>query len=292
VCPRHRSNGLRVDMRTLTQVVLSGGTAGAVLPDITPELGRAKIKLRRAQVAMFAAQPNGGKSLLALWYSVMRKIPTLYVSADTDPHSTMWRAAAMLSGRDMDQVETLMEQDPQWVADTLQGAKHVRFAFDPSPTLSDVDLELQAYKEVMGEPPVLLVVDNLMNVIGGDGANEWTGMREVMSAMHHFARTTGACVLILHHVSESGQTKTEQDPKLPAARRMIQGKVSQLPELIVTIGLDPLEGLMRVACVKNRHGFHDATAQTFHTLAVDLPRMTVFENVQQKQLRDKMSEWA
>ena len=47
---------------------------------------------------MIAGQPNAGKSLLALYMAVQMKVPTLYISADTDGYTTAIRSAAMVTG--------------------------------------------------------------------------------------------------------------------------------------------------------------------------------------------------
>ena len=92
-----------------------------------------------------------------------------------------------------------------------------------------------------------------------------------MSQLHHLARVTEAGVWVLHHTSEA-----EGRPGRPAARRAIMGKVSQLPEMILTVATEPTRGLFHVACVKNRSGPHDATGDTFITVPVDFERMTIY----------------
>jgi hypothetical protein len=56
---------------------------------------------------------------------------------------------------------------------------------------------------------------------------------------------------------------------MPPARRAIHGKVSQLPSLIITLGYDPVEKMLRVAPVKNRSGPHTADGSEFATLFVN-----------------------
>ena len=272
-------------MRTLGQVLEHQGPSGVALPEILPSLTRRGIRLRRAQVALVAAQPNGGKSLFSLWYSIASGVRCLYLSADTDPHTTMLRAAAIRTGLTIDQVEALIEKDAGQVREALARLNYTRFSFDPNPGLEDIDLEVQAYEEVFGSYPELIVVDNLMNVLSGLD-NEWQGMREVMSAMHTLARATEACVLVLHHVSEN-----DSKANYPAPRRAIQGKVSQLPELILTLAIEPGAGIFRVACVKNRHGVHDASGEDYETVYVDPPRMTIYDTQQEMQMAAKRREW-
>ena len=83
----------------------------------------------------------------------------------------------------------------------------------------------------------------------------WAGLRAIMMELHDLARNTEACVLVLHHVSEASEYG---DGTKPPARRAIQGKVSQLPALILTLGYDPIGKQLRVAAVKNRFGPNSA----------------------------------
>ena len=223
---------------------------------------------------MIAGQPNAGKSLIALYYAVQAKVPTLYISADTDSYTTSIRSAAMVSGHQVATVEETFSSggDTKFYLDQLGSIKHLRFDFTPSPTLDDIDLSIQAYGEAFGEWPHLIVVDNLMNVAALHD-NEWTGMRDIMKAMHNVARETDAAVFILHHTSEA-----EGKPEFPPSRKSIQGKVSQLPEMILTVALDHQTSEFRVACVKNRFARNSASGEMYVALQADPSRMLLFEH--------------
>ena len=273
-------------MRTLGQVLEHQGPTGAVLPEILPTLTHRGIRLRRGQVTMAVAQPNGGKSLFSLWYAVTSGVRCLFVSADTDPHTTLLRALAISLQKTTDEVEGLVLSDRSKLREAVSDLSVIRFAFDPSPTLEDIDLEVQAYEEVFGAYPELIVVDNLMNVLSVT-ESEWQGMRETMSFMHVLARKTESCVLILHHVSEN-----DSKAHFPAPRRAIQGKVSHLAEQILSLAMEPSAGVMRVACVKNRHGMHDANAEDFETVYVDPPRMTLYSTMQEMQMAHTRRQWS
>ncbi len=156
----------------------------------------------------------------------------------------------------------------------------MEFSFDPSPTLDDVDLMVKAYGEKYGEWPQLIIIDNLMNVSALHD-NEWTGMRDIMKACHHIARETDSAIFILHHTSEA-----EGEPNRPPSRRAIQGKVSQLPEMILTVAMEPEYSEFRIACVKNRFAKHSARGDQWVSLRVDASRMTLKEeDVLERQLQ-------
>ena len=214
---------------------------------------------------MVAAAPNAGKSMFALIYAMKAKVPTLFFSADTDTTTVMMRAAAHSSGHNQMTVEQSLSADSHYYDKHFDKLSHIKWVFDSSPSLDDIELEIKAYVELYGEAPQLIVVDNLMNV-AAETDNEWAGLRAIMMELHDMARKTEACVLVLHHVSEQSEYGS---PTKPAHRRAIQGKVSQLPALILTLGYDASNGELKVAAVKNRFGPHTADASDYVTLNVD-----------------------
>ena len=223
---------------------------------------------------MIAGPPAGGKTLLALDYALRAQLPTLYISADTDSFTMIGRGAARLMATTVGDIENQINagdtNDIEQVLD--EDMDHIRWSFDPSPTLDDIDAEICAFDEMWGMPPELLIIDSLYNVTA-ESENEWTAMREISKALHHIARTSEAAVIILHHTSEA-----EGKPSEPAARKAIQGKVAQLPELILTVAMDAFNGLYRVAAVKNRSGPADPTGKTYTTLHVDPSRMLLSDS--------------
>lgn len=261
-------------MLTLTQAAARNKHGAALLPDLWPALAERQIRFRRGQVTMIAGAPNAGKSLIALNYAIKANIPTLYISADTDAYTTAIRAAALVSSHTVTSVEAAFNTDAgsDYYEDVLRSITNVRFDFYPSPTLDDIQMTVMAYAEAYGEYPHLIIVDNLMNVVSLH-ENEWTGLREIAKSMHHMARETDAAVFILHHTSEN-----EGRPDFPPARKAIQGKVSQLPELILTVALIPATGEFRVAPVKNRFGANTPTGDDFITLYADPSRMVIYND--------------
>ena len=241
-------------MLNLNRAWRGSNTNATPLPDVWIALANKQIKFRRGQVCMVAAAPNAGKSMFALIYAIKAKVPTLFFSADTDTATVMMRAASHLSGHEQLLVESNLLSNRHYYDKYLSEMESIQFVFDSSPSLDDIELEIKAYVELFGIPPELIVVDNLMNVVS-ESDNEWAGLRAIMVEFHDMARKTEACVLVLHHVSEQSEYgKTTEPP----ARRAIHGKVSQLPALIITLGFDPHNSILKVAAVKNRFGPHTA----------------------------------
>lgn len=252
-------------MLNLSRAWSSSTTRATPLPDVWKSVAGKQIKFRRGQVCMVAAAPNAGKSMFALIYAIKANVPTLFFSADTDTATVMMRAASHLSGHGQTLVESNLNNNRHYYDRFLGEMSNIQWVFDSSPSLDDIELEVKAYVELFGVAPELIVIDNLMNV-AAETDNEWAGLRAIMVELHDMARQTEACVLVLHHVSEQSEYgKTE----MPPARRAIHGKVSQLPSLILTLGYDPMQGMLRVAPVKNRFGPHTADGSDFATLFVN-----------------------
>jgi hypothetical protein len=134
----------------------------------------------------------------------------------------------------------------------LNKAGHIKWSFEAAPNLTDIDEEVRAFEEVHGENPHLIVIDNLSDITEG-GGEEWSGMRATMKEIKYLARDTNAAILLLHHTSEAYIPSQDGVQSVCPPRYMIQGKVSQLPAMICTLGMTP-SGDLAVAPVKNRYG--------------------------------------
>lgn len=241
---------------------LTKTTRTAPLPEVATlrSLHAAGFKPRLGQVIMVVGQPGALKSMWAQWYADELDLPTLYFCADSDAHTALARLIAKRSGFKTDSVIAGMESGglayyEEWLADSK-----IQYCFDSGPTLQDMADELNAYVELWDAFPKLIIVDNLLNVEAETG-EDFGGMRLVSREVHRMARETGAAVLILHHMREIG------DPAVPQPRSDIQGKVAQIPEMILSIAHDATEGAMKIALVKNRGGWNDPTGKQFFRLA-------------------------
>ena len=274
-------------MKRLSQRRRRGTSAGVPLPDFFPMLKAHEIRLRRGQLTMLVAQPNGGKSLYAMFAAIQMRVPTLFISADTDEATMRIRAAAHLMQVPAKEVEEMMSSSASVLVDeALEVLDEFLFlAYEPSPSLDDIWDEALAVEEVLGRWPELIVVDNLMNV-QGESDGEWQEMRANMQHFHTLARKIDACIMVLHHVSEN-----DSRPFAPPSRRSVQGKVNQLPEQILSVAMNPKENQFRIAAVKNRHGAHDPTGEEFVSLFVDAPRMSLYQSQVDMQMARSRAEF-
>jgi replicative DNA helicase len=259
--------------------------AGKDLPEILPALTAASIMFRRGQLHVIAGQPGRGKTLFSLWYAIKSGLDVLYFSADSDEGTVANRATAVLLGKTVNEIKEMRKTDAVCVLeDELYDLSHrVRIDPDPGPTMDSIYEETLAYIELFGRCPAAIFVDNLMN-IQAMHESEWTGMRDAMRGLHRLARETESAVIVLHHVSES-----ESKPTKPAPMKALMGKVSALPETVLTVAMDGDQ--YHVCAVKNRDGVADPDASTPITVYVDAPSMSLFNTHQELELARTRRTW-
>lgn len=276
-------------MRSLLQVVGVESPAGKQLPEVLPQLTASSVSFRQAQLHLIAGQPGGGKTLLALWYAVVSKVPGLYISADSDSRTIATRAGAIIMNKPVTDIERIMDSEASvLLEDALaEGAGHIRFSFDPAPSLQDIEEEIEAWIELHGSAPTAVYVDNLMNVASASD-NEWTALRDAMSAFHYMAREYETAFIVLHHVSENEKMSK---PNYPAPRKALMGKVAALPELVLSVALDSTANAYRVAVVKNRHGKADPNAEEYVTLAAEASKMILYNTSSDLFRARTLGEW-
>lgn len=243
-------------MRTLVRSVGRESIGGEPLPSPFKAFDKASIAIRRSELTMVAATPGAGKSMLALAVALRAKVPTLYISADTNAHTMAMRMASMITNKPQGEVERLLNNDIGWTKAVLAHGSHIHWSFESSPSLEDIAEEVKSFEELWGQSPELIVVDNLMDV-ATDGGEEFSSMRAIMKELKYLARATNAAILVLHHTSEGIQG----NPCQP--RSALQGKVAQLPALILTLGL--VGTTLAIAVVKNRYGAADANGTSVMT---------------------------
>jgi hypothetical protein len=226
---------------------------------------------RRGQFSILAGSPGTGKSVVATNIAIQSPlVPTLFFSADSDEFTVRMRALAISTGAKLDDVEK-NTKDSTWVEhynnDVLPSINHVDWCFR-----SDIDLDfivkrINAYGEIRGEAPHLVVVDNLTNSVN-DTDNEYSELRTTCRDLQVIARETGAHILALHHVK--GIHEQAEKRATPISLGSLQYNLGKIPEIVIGIN-SPSDGVLNCSVPKNRAG----RAGVEFYLDMDLSRATV-----------------
>lgn len=231
------------------------GSVGEPLPTPFPQLARLNAHARRGQMSLSAAASGGGKT--AFWthwvlngrYDDVHPIPTLYFSSDSDQWTVGTRIAQGVFQCTQAEVKERLE-DPKQLAIFHEATEHVWFDWTVGPSLEHFNSEIEAYAINEGEYPHLIVVDNLMDVDSGYGADEGSNQREALLWGASKARETGAHVAFLHHV-----TGDNVEGNSPIGKRGLMNKVDKRPRLIYTFFKNPDQpNYLNVSVVKNSNG--------------------------------------
>lgn len=241
-------------------------------------------EIYRGELVMLAGRPGSLKSFTALAFANATGLDTLYISADSDSATQTSRLAANITGHQHKDIRQQMAASPEaeaYYTSALQTSK-VMFAFDSNPEYFDIEDEVDACVELYDRYPDIIIADNLRNIYTGSDS-EYAGYAIIMQKMLDLTRETGSTVIVLHHMLESGKDNVSTKP---APVSGLDGKVSKLPELILSIALE--DDMSKIATVKDRHTKAHPEADQWVTVRAD-PGRARFEAY--RQLQDRANEF-
>lgn len=255
-------------MQSLAMASRSRGSSGEQIPtaDFYPKLEANGIRFWKSQLVLVVSPGGGGKSALIANLVAKWGRPALMFLLDQDAATAAARmAATALDAPFLDLKRRLDEPDVQ---KALSGLGYIHAAFKAE-ALDDIQLQLDAYIERYGEPPEIMVVDNLGNMTSGD-ADEWQMLKGLTLDLDIMARRYGMLVLAAAHTGDSPSTE-------PLPRDRILGKLHQFPRLIISIASNPFSGEYKLCAVKNSSGPQDPTAANPLVFECDLASMQIRE---------------
>ncbi|MBM7771946.1 hypothetical protein JOD54_002150 [Actinokineospora baliensis] len=205
----------------------------------------------------------------------------MYFSADSDAFEQLKRCISIKTGWTQERsAAVILEDRLDEVRKHLTGLP-IRMHYSASPTLDVIEGQLEAYEEVYGEYPDLIIVDNVTNVRldrpNGDD-DPFAGLESLMDYLHTMARETEACVVGLHHV-----TGPFNDSAKPIPLSGVKGQITRVPETVLTLFRKPGDDFnpdaLCVSTVKNRGGKADPSGQTYVELDFDGATMNIRDRV-------------
>jgi len=258
-------------MITLSQATRATPDTGQQLPQPWTNLRNRAVNFRRGELHMLAARPAQGKSAFALATALKMGVPTLYLCPDTTATTQFTRLMANHQQRPVWEMEQLLKDDPERAQEIAREAHPLlRWEFDVE-TLDDVDQQCMAWQEVFGDPPALLILDNLIDITSGE-ADEWSSSRKTLRELKMLAKELSTAVLVLHHVGEGDNTKKDGAP----ASKDILGRDNRLAAVVMTMAVDA-GNIAAIAVVKNRYGPSDPKAENPVSFYFDKPKMSFEE---------------
>lgn len=255
-------------MQSLALAMKTKGSEGESLPDVFPQLAQLGVHFRRSQVSLIVGAPGGGKSAVVshiaknITYDehLDDRVPVLYFSADTDRGTMGVRFAAAILNVDINDAEQMLDEGDEKAWSAVSNAmSHVWWSWDSAPTLLDIEKEIEAYVDVTGEYPHLIIVDNLKNLVPEAEGQRHEEFDQIMEWLKVLANITGAHVCVLHHVTgmyEDGGTK------IPLSG--VMGKCAKPCALVLTLHMvtrDP--DILGMSIVKNRSGKADGSGNLY-----------------------------
>jgi KaiC/GvpD/RAD55 family RecA-like ATPase len=239
------------------------GNIGSSLPDPFPSFGLEKIHFRRGGTSLIAGAPGSFKSVLALnmlasW--ARQGVSSLYFSADCDEFTSIKRLAGIITNENLDTVERRMiNGDHERYEKALATLDGVAFEYEQM-GFEDLVIHVKSYEAVYGAYPDVIFIDNLIDFVSSPSA--WEEMIELIRDLDGFSKEIKSHVCILHHAKLGGkdeQKDKDRVPGQPPADWEIQGRVTQIPRLALTVGAWGMT--LKVACVKNTNGpqYRDAS---------------------------------
>lgn len=258
-------------MYTPLQSLHIKGSAGNPLPPVFRSLERRGTRFLRGQLVLVCAGPGTGKSALILSYAVQAKVSTLYFSADSDAFTQTSRMASILTGWPLDKTSELVRSGDLNGATPVMDGIPIRFVYEASPTLDTIGDSLKAYVQYDGDYPELVVIDNLTNVVTSSSEEDpFSGLEMLMDVLHKLSRDTGACVIVLHHV-----TGDYNNGNMPIPLNGVKGQITRVPELVLTMFRPGGAGVLNISTVKSRSGPQDPSGRSFVSLTFDGSNMQI-----------------
>lgn len=238
------------------------------LPPAFPSWTERGMRIRRSSLHLWAG-PSASFKTMAVTNAIMNmKVSTLMFSTDSDESTIAARMLAMVTKTPSETTEGWLKPDSPHLArasEILADYDFIRFDFTPNPTLDDIWHGVYAYATMEGAWPQQIVIDIASDIFLEGYKDEWSMLKEMMRQCKVLARSTGAAVHLVHHVTD-GWNPTAERP-VPS-RGDILGKLSALPVLMVNFA-PGREGEVLAACVKNRFAKCDASGRDWFRMRVD-----------------------
>ena len=163
------------------------------------------VDFRTGDLAVLAGAPGGGKSLLATNWAWRSNDPILYIAQDS-PNSVRARLVALALDETYDDIIDEDQRD-HWttkVEPVVQGERPELIVVAGAHTVDMIEEQIIALTEWLMVSPKLIIIDNMMDLRAGTAATENAFYGEVLPALKQMAIKKDVGIMLLHHVTRSG----------------------------------------------------------------------------------------
>jgi hypothetical protein len=188
-----------------------------------------------------------GKSVFARNLAAKTQVSCLFFSADSDEYTVKTSVTGALTGQKMVDI-ALKSEDEAWdryFTEALRSTDHVDWCYNPDINLDFLTTRLQAYAEMYGEFPKLVVVDNLGDLVTEDG-EEYAELRAICRELRKLARYSNSHILALHHAKGAWE-----DGRKPITLGALLGNLGKVPENVLGLHWER-EGVVHLTVPKAR----------------------------------------
>lgn len=191
-------------MQTLDRAVLSKTAVGDRL--ILPyKAMNDAISFRTRDLTILAGAPGGGKSTLAVNLAMKMEYPTLYLAQDS-PASVLSRMSALVVQEGITQTARKISSEERYrISEQLRNHRPTLIFERGAVTIEGIEERLEALAEWLGEPPKLLFIDNLIDlIIDGTTHGDNTFYTKALPQLKRMANNYNTAIIALHHVTRGG----------------------------------------------------------------------------------------
>lgn len=235
-----------------------GAAELARIPQLAPLYDRSHMRIHQGDLVMIVGRSGSQKSGLALFLAAMLGKPALYFSGDMTPWEASTRIIAMNYRHTVGEIEKNVDEYGAEYYDNITVGDSISFVFESPITWRGASEEIDAYLELWGEYPSVIVIDNLMDVEGCE--SDYQAQQTAMQWITALSRETRATTIVTHHATD----KTVSDTDTPPSRKEIKNGLSEKPQLILgvsfyggeenTSNVLTIPQELRVAVLKQRSG--------------------------------------
>lgn len=232
-----------------------------VLKDLYSEFD---LKVRHGEMIMIVGRSGSGKSTFGEYLVAEWNLPTLYFSSDMNAYQASVKLAESRLCASEDKIRSMLEgseADRRRVLESIE-ALDITFSFGKI-SWQSVDAEIEAYVELNNRYPSIMVFDNLMDIEGCDSG--YAEQQEAMEILHDMSRAMECTVIVMHHATDKTQGVEPNAGRVPA-RKEIKNGLSEKPELILGVALNPHRQEFNIGVLKQRMGKSDESGFRFATI--------------------------